>query len=125
MRRAAAFTLIELLVVMAVIGTLLAVAMPRFMGSVDRSRETTLRQTLNVTRDALDKFYGDTGRYPETLDELVARRYLRALPIDPVTNSTSTWVLVAPPSSIPRGGIYDLKSGAPGNGKDGTPYANW
>jgi prepilin-type N-terminal cleavage/methylation domain-containing protein len=119
------FTLIELLVVMAVIGTLLAIAMPRYTGTVDRSRDTALKQTLSVTRDAIDKFYGDTGRYPDALEELVEKRYLRSMPLDPVTNASTTWVFVPPPVGAAKGGIYDLRSGAPGNGRDGSPYAQW
>jgi general secretion pathway protein G len=126
MRRAArAFTLIELLVVMAIIATLLTIAVPRYFGSVDRARDAALRQTLAATRDAIDKYYGDTGRYPETLQQLVDKRYLRALPVDPVTRSDSTWVVVAPEHERPPTGVYDLRSGAPGNAADGTPYGEW
>jgi general secretion pathway protein G len=119
------FTLIELLVVMAIIATLLTIAVPRYSGSVDRARDAALRETLAATRDAIDKYHGDTGRYPETLDELVAKHYLRRMPYDPVTKSETTWVAV--PVGRDRGddGIYDLHSGAPGNATDGTPYASW
>ena len=118
------FTLIELLVVMAIIATLLSIAVPRYFHSVDKSKEAILMQDLQVMRDAIDKFYGDNGKYPDTLDDLVKKKYLRKLPPDPITESTATWV-TTPPDDPTKGGVYDLHSGAPGNGKDGTPYASW
>jgi general secretion pathway protein G len=118
------FTLIELLVVMAIIATLLAVAVPRYFSSLEKAQETTLRQDLAVLREAIDHYYGDLGRYPDSLEDLVSRRYLRSLPVDPVTGLADTWIPVAPADSA-KGGVYDVKSGAPGNGRDGTPYDTW
>lgn len=119
------FTLVELLVVMAIIATLLTVAVPRYFQSVDRAREAALRQTLAATRDAIDKYHGDTGRYPETLEELVGKHYLRRAPYDPITQSDTTWVVIAPAGDRSDTGVYDLRSGADGNAHDGTPYAQW
>lgn len=119
--QARAFTLIELLVVLAILATLLTIALPRFYRSVDHSREVALRQTLTVVRDALDKFAADTGRYPETLSELVDKGYLRKVPLDPITERTDTWIMQAP-SDTARSGIYNLRSGADGLAEDGTPY---
>lgn len=124
------FTLIELMVVMAIIATLLAIVAPRYFDHLDRARESALKETLTVVRDAIDKFHGDTGRYPETLGELVERRYLRKLPEDPILDSQENWTIVAPPSgpsetAVPNSNVYDLHSGAEGNGRDGTPYASW
>jgi general secretion pathway protein G len=118
------FTLIELLVVMAIIGTLLSLAVPRYYDSVKRAEEATLRQNLTLMRDAIDKHYADTGRYPDALEELVSRRYLRALPRDPMTGAADTWAVTAPPSPEP-GRVYDVKSGAPGTALDGTPFDTW
>lgn len=118
------FTLIELLVVMAIIALLLSIATPRYFNSVDKTKEAVLRQDLSTLRDAIDKYYGDTGKYPDSLDDLVSKKYLRKLPVDPVTDSASTWVTVPPPDAD-QGGVYDLHSGAPGNGRDGTPYSGW
>ena len=89
------FTLIEMVVVMATIGLLLALALPKYMATLERGKEQVLRQNIVQMREALDKYYGDTGKYPERLDDLVTRRYLRAVPIDPFTES-ATWVVVAP-----------------------------
>lgn len=123
-RRTSGFTLIELLVVMAIIATLLTIAVPRYFGSVDRSREVTLQQTLHVMRDAIDKFYGDNGRYPETVADLVEKRYIRVIPIDPITESAQTWVVVAPPDTTLKGSVYDVKSGAEGKTRDGVEFSS-
>lgn len=119
------FTLIELLVVMAVIATLLTIAVPRYFDHLDRAREASLRESLAVMRDALDKYRGDTGRYPETLEELVTKRYLRKVPPDPITESTETWVLVPPPEEPGQRRIWDIRSGAEGQGKNGSDYSTW
>lgn len=118
------FTLIELVVVMAIVALLLTLAAPRYFHSIDRSKEAVLRSNLAMTRDALDKYYGDTGRYPDELATLVTAKYLRSLPLDPITESASTWTLV-PPEASEKGGVFDIRSGAPGNGADGTPYSEW
>lgn len=119
------FTLIELLVVLAIIATLLAIAAPRYFTSLDRAREAALRESLSVMRDAIDKYHGDTGRFPESLDDLVSKRYLRKLPPDPVTESADTWRVVPPPPGAAAGNVYDVHSGADGNGADGMPLAEW
>ncbi len=118
------FTLIELLVVMAIIALLLSIAVPKYFGSVDRSRETILRQDLSVMREAIDKYYGDKNRYPDSLEDLVTAKYIRSIPKDPITNSESTWIIIAPKSGL-TGTVYDIKSGAPGLGADGTAYEGW
>ena len=117
------FTLIELLVVMAIIATLLSIVVPRYFNSLDRSKETVLRQDLNIMRDAIDKFYSDTGKYPATLDELAQRRYLRAIPVDPLTESAATWVVISPPNDTE--GVYDVRIGSPETARDGTLYETW
>lgn len=123
--RRAGFTLIELLVVMAIIGTLLSLVAPQYFRSLDRSRESTLKQNLRATREAIDRYYGDLGRYPEAIEDLVTKRYLRSVPVDPITESTQTWVAVAPPEGAALGKLYDLKSGAAGRAQDGSAFAEW
>jgi general secretion pathway protein G len=122
--RARGFTLIELLVVLAIIATLLTIALPRYFSSVERSKEAVLRENLYVTRDAIGKYYSDKGKYPESLEALVTEKYLRSLPIDPLTESNTTWV-VLPPEDPKKGAVYDVKSGAPGKAADGTAFADW
>ena len=118
------FTLIELLVVMAIIATLLSLAVPRYFDSVRRAEEATLKSNLAALRDAIDKHYADTGRYPLTLDDLVNRRYLRAVPLDPVTGAADSWVAIAPPAPE-AGAVYDVKSGSEAHARDGTPFNTW
>ena len=123
-RRVSGFTLIELLVVMTIIAILISIVAPRYFSSVDKSKETVLRQDLYIIRDAIDKHYGDHDKYPDSLEDLVSKKYLRKVPVDPITDSVTTWVLV-PPSDPEQGGVFDLHSGAPGNARDGTPYSSW
>ena len=118
------FTLIELLVVMMIIGILLTIAAPRYFHSVNKSRETVLRDDLAIIRKALDQFYSDNGKYPDSLEDLVSRRYLRKIPPDPITDSATTWVVV-PPDDPNKGAVYDIKSGTDKHAKDGTLYADW
>ena len=118
------FTLIELLVVFAIIALLISIVVPHYTGRMQRAEEAALRQDLAVMREALDKHYSDAGRYPASLNELVSKRYLRSIPTDPITRSSSTWVVV-PPDDASKGGVFDVRSGAPGAGSDGKPYAQW
>jgi general secretion pathway protein G len=120
------FTLMELMVVMAIIASLLTLALPRYFHTVERSREAVLKQDLTIMRDAIDKFLADLGRYPLTLEELAEKRYLRKVPPDPITESATTWVTVPPPDgNTSKEGVYDVRSGAPGNSLDGESYASW
>ncbi len=118
------FTLIELLVVMAIIATLLTLAMPRYFHSVDKSKEVVLKENLSEVRRAIDKYYGDNGKYPDTLDDLVRKKYLRSLPYDPVAESSTRWEIV-PPQDVGIGAVYEIHSGAPGYAMDGTSYRDW
>jgi len=86
--------------------------------------QAVLKQNLFRIGEALDKFYADSGKYPDSLDDLVTKRYLRSPPVDPVTESTTTWIVV-PPTGSGKGAVYDVKSGAPGNPRDGTAYGDW
>lgn len=120
----AGFTLIELLVVMSIVALLLSIAVPRYFSSTDRAREAVLKQNLAEMRGAIDKYYGDRGRYPAALEDLAAQRYLRRIPPDPITDTDTTWVTV-PPQNADQGGVFDVKSGAPGEAMDGSKYGDW
>ena len=119
-----AFTLIELLIVMAVIAVLLTLATPNFFSSVEKSKEAALQHDLSVVRDAIDKFYGDTGKYPDSLQELVNKHYLKNIPIDPITESNVTWLIVNN-QDISTGKVIDIKSGSTRLSSKGTPYSSW
>ncbi len=124
MRYTGAFTLIELLVVLAIVATLLSLVSPRYFKSIDRAKEAALQENLFTLRDALDKYYDDKGRYPNTLEDLVAGRYLRKVPIDPITENSESWIPVAPPDAA-KGGIFNVKSGATGASASGKPFAEF
>ena len=118
------FTIIELMVVLACIGLLLSIAAPRYVQHIDHAREVTLRQDLRQLRVAIDQFKADQMHYPQTLDELVTRGYLRSVPVDPMTGSAQTWHLEAAPGEG-AGTVADLHSGATGVAQDGSSYASW
>ena len=118
------FTLIELLVVLGIIALLLTLALPRFFPSIDSAKETILADNLRNTRHVVDQYRSDTGRYPESLEQLVEARYLRELPLDPITEARDTWILEAPHEGE-QGGFANLRSGAPGNDRRGRPYLEW
>lgn len=118
------FTLIELLVTMTIIAVLLTLAVPRYFGHVTRTKEVVLRENLHLMRDAIDKYYGDNGRYPDALADLVKRNYLRRIPPDPITDSDTSWITV-PPADPGKGRVGDVRSGAEGKGLDGSAYRSW
>ena len=113
MERTKGFTLVELMVVLTIIGLLLSVVVPDYVGRMHRAEEAVLKENLMVMRDALDKHYADAGKYPTSLEELVAKRYLRSIPKDPFTQSAGTWIAV-PPQDTRKGNVWDVRSGAKG-----------
>ena len=117
------FTVIELLMVLAAIGLLLSIAAPRYVAHVERAREVALKHDLKAMRDAIDKFRTDQAHYPDSLDDLVSRRYLRGVPQDPFTERSDTWLLV--PALESGQGVFDVRSGARGLATDGSAYASW
>ena len=121
--RTTGFTLIELLVVLAIIASLLTLSVPRYFGSLAKASETVLAENLRLLRETLDRFYGDTGQYPESLEQLVEKKYLRELPVDPITESTQTWILIAPEAGI-KGKVYNVRSSAPGSNRDGKRFGD-
>ncbi len=128
-RRQSGFTILELMVVMTIIVTLATVGMVQYRNSVIYAKESVLRDDLFKIKDAIDQYYADKNQYPPTLDDLVSSGYLRALPKDPFTNSTGSWVAVPseldPNNPTAAPGVYDVKSGSDQTAMDGSRYADW
>ena len=128
-RRADGFTLIELLIVIALISILATMGVVQYRNSVQSAKEATLRTDLFRMRDAIDQYYADKAKYPASLDALVSDGYMRQIPRDPITQSSDTWQTVPaepePGNTSTDPGIYNVKSGAPGTGLDGTSYSEW
>jgi general secretion pathway protein G len=123
------FSLLEMVTVLAIISILAAIALPNYQRSVQRAREAVLRENLYWMRDAIDQYYLDMGKYPETLQKLVEEKYLREIPVDPITERTN-WIMVreqydeyAEPDFEP--GIYDVRSRSTDRGLDGSRYRSW
>jgi general secretion pathway protein G len=121
------FTLIEIMVVMTIVGILLTIAQPSYRNQILKAREAALKKDLFVVRDVIDQFAADQGRYPESLQELVDEKYLRALPVDPFTQSSETWIEVREEvtDSDEPAGVFDLHSGSDLVALDGTTFNEW
>jgi general secretion pathway protein G len=125
-RRALGFTLIEMLLVITIIGILLTLAQPSYQRAVIAAKEAALKENLFVLRDLIDQYFADNNRYPESLSELVDRKYMRKIPKDPLTASSDTWVAVyATDEQGQQAGIFDVKSGSDRVSSDGTRYSDW
>ena len=123
------FTLIELLIVMSIIGILASIVVPNYQRNLIKAREAVLMEDLHQMRRAIDAYFADHISYPESLDDLVASKYLRDIPRDPFTKETDTWEEVAPTPSIEgefaEGGLEDVHSGSDLIGLNGIPYRDW
>lgn len=125
-RHTRGFTLIELLVVLSIMALLTALVAPRYFGALERGKEQALTTSLGVMREAIDRYAADKGRYPANLEELAQARYIRAVPEDPVTGRRDTWILQPAPADAQMGdGVADVRSGAPGQARDGSRFADW
>ena len=121
------FTLLEILVVMSILGILITLAIPSYNLAILKAKEAALKEDLFILRDLLDQYYSDHGNYPSVLEELVELDYLRAVPVDPMTGSSGTWVelYLEEMEEDEEPGVYDVHSGSDLVGTDGTPYNEW
>jgi general secretion pathway protein G len=125
----AGFTLVELMIVMAIIGVLAVVAVPSYISALRHAREAVLKEDLHILRSAIDSYTMDKQKAPQALDDLVQEGYLKSIPEDPMTRSTSTWVTDSSDAlhSLDQTdpGIDDVHSGSQEMGSDGQPYSTW
>jgi general secretion pathway protein G len=128
-RTQSGFTLIELMIVMAIIGILITLAIPSFVGALRHAREAALKEDLQTMRTAIDTYTMDKQKGPQSLDDLVQDGYIRAIPEDPMTRSKDTWVTDTTESMYSldetEPGINDIHSGSTETGSDGQPYSSW
>ena len=117
------FTLMELLVVLLLLSLLASIVTPMITKSINRAKESSLKENLFIMRKAIDDYYADKGQYPPELEVLVEERYIRNLPDDPLTGEA--WILVRVDSEEEDQGVMDLHTQAEGSGIDGTPYQEW
>ena len=118
------YTIIEMLTVVAIISILVTIAVPSFQRSIIRAKEASLRNSLFILRDVIDQYYADQGEYPQALEDLTDKKYIRSVPVDPFTRSAETWILI-PPEGDEVTGIYDVHSGSNRVSLYGTPYNEW
>lgn len=123
------FTLIEILIVMTIVSILVSIAVPLYQKSVIRAKESVLRNNLFTLRTVIDEYTFDKKKAPQSLEDLVREGYLRQIPIDPMTGSDKTWVVIMEDAltSVDQTepGIYDVRSGSDRNSLEGTPYSEW
>jgi general secretion pathway protein G len=123
------FTLIELMIVMTIIGILASIAVPNYRWGIIKAKEAVLREDLYNLRTTIDQFYADQGKFPDSLQEIVDKKYLRDIPKDPFTNQKDSWVVITPPSSADgqeiKGSVYDVHSGSDLIGTNGISYNEW
>ncbi len=120
------FTLIELLIVITIIGILITLAQPSYNRAVLAAKEATLKENLFIMRDRIDQYYADNGKYPDTLNDLADKRYIRKVPVDPVTGSAESWnVVLATDEQGQQSGVMDIRSGSDRTAIDGSKYSDW
>jgi general secretion pathway protein G len=128
-RREFGFTMVELMIVMAIIVILVSLAIPQYQKALIRSKESVLKNNLFTLRQTIDEYTYDKQKAPQSLQDLVAAGYLRDIPMDPITNTNSTWHTIMEDAlqsvNQTEPGIFDVKSGSDKTGLDGTPYADW
>jgi len=123
------YTLIELIIVMAIISVLVSIAVPLYQKSLQRTKETLLKNNLFTLRTVIDEYTFDKQKAPQTLQDLVTEGYLRSVPLDPITGSDQSWKLIMEDAlsmvNQTQPGIFDVRSGSDLKSLEGTPYSEW
>ena len=123
------FTLLELMIVITIIAILASIAIPMYRAVVANAKETVLKDNLREMRRVIDQYTADKKKAPVSLQDLVDAGYFRQLPVDPMTNSNSTWQPVNDTSVASAdqtdSGIIDVHSGSTAMSSLGTPYNTW
>jgi len=123
------FTLLELMIVITIIAILATISIPVYKAVVLNARETVLKDNLRELRRVIDQYTADKKKAPQSLQDLVDAGYFRQLPIDPITNSNSSWETAADTAITSpdqtESGIVDVHSGSTGISSEGTPYNTW
>jgi general secretion pathway protein G len=127
--RAAGYTLIELIIVMAIISVLVSIAVPIYQKSIQRTKETLLKNNISTLRQVIDEYTIDKQKAPQSLQDLVNEGYLRAVPVDPMTGSDATWRIIMEDAisvvNQTQPGIFDIRSGSDQKSLEGTRYSEW
>lgn len=119
------FTFLELLFVLAIVALMAGIAVPMFGGSIDRAHESALKEDLHALRKAIDDYYADAGKYPDEISVLVQKRYLRSIPVDPITDRRDGWIYIREENERGQGGIIDVRCDSDHAGSDGRAYREW
>ncbi len=125
MRKNGGFTLVELLVVLTLVAILASLVAPVVSGAIARAKESALKENLFILRKAIDDYYADQGDYPSGLNQLVEKRYIRKLPVDPLTDRSDSWIEVRSEDDGKQGGVIDVHSGSEEKSSDGAAYKEW
>ncbi|HNX20234.1 MAG TPA: type II secretion system protein [Acidobacteriota bacterium] len=125
-KRGRGFTLVELMIVVALIGLLVGIALPTYKHAQQKAKEAVLRENLFILRQTIDQYFADKGYYPASLQALVDEKYIRKLPVDPITRQAD-WEEVPADQGTnvdpnQPAGVWDVKSRAQGQTEDGVGY---
>jgi general secretion pathway protein G len=124
-RRMGGFTLVELMVVLAILLTIISIAIPMYHTALTRSKEAVLSSNLSTMRHLIDQYTYDKETPPQSLEDLVSDGYIRSIPFDPITGEKDTWEEISDTGPTGESGLFDVRSGSDKEGLNGTPYKDW
>jgi general secretion pathway protein G len=115
------------MIAMFIMVILLSLAVPTFERSVRQARETVLKENLFQIRRSIDQFTADKGKLPATVDDLVAGKYLREKPMDPIADKAEWNEVMGEDTNSPDAeqGMVDVKSLAEGQDSEGKAFSEY